>query len=117
MRYPTRGSEHDHRRPTAPPPPLRGRDVTRRPNAGDVARQDALTADIRGTPFARCTRCNQICGVMRATNVRAGDWLALLDRSCTCGASVEDLVPAVNDKAMRGTLSDAVLPIVLVPDE
>src|SRR5215203_961611 len=27
MRYPTRGSEHDHRRPLAPPPPLRDLDA------------------------------------------------------------------------------------------
>ena len=93
MRYPTRGSEHDHRRPTAPPPPLRGLVATavkcgrcRAPkcldcghqsmitdvlqprllpyaasllppsNAGDVARQNALTADIRAfgqTPTTR----------------------------------------------------------------
>jgi hypothetical protein len=70
----------------------------------------------QGTPFARCTRCNQICGVMRATDARASGWLAVLDRTCSCGASVEDLVPATEGEAVRGTSSGAVLPIVVVPD-
>jgi hypothetical protein len=69
-----------------------------------------------GTPFARCTRCGTVCGVMRTSDARAGGWLAVLDRSCPCGASVEDLVPATEDEAMRGTPSGAVLPIVVVPD-
>jgi hypothetical protein len=53
---------------------------------------------------------------MRATDARAGGWLAVLDRSCTCGASVEDLVPATDGETVRGTPSGDVLPIVLVPD-
>jgi hypothetical protein len=69
-----------------------------------------------GTPFARCTRCNQICGVMRATDARAGGWLAVLDRACTCGAPVEELVPAMGDEALRDTPRGVVLPIVVVPD-
>jgi hypothetical protein len=67
-------------------------------------------------PFARCTRCNRIVGVMRATDARAGGWLAVLDHTCPCGASPKDLMPTTNDEAVRGTPSGAVLPIVLVPD-
>jgi len=53
---------------------------------------------------------------MRVTDARAGGWLAVLDRSCPCGASAKDLVPTTNDEAVRDTPSDAVLPIVVVPD-
>jgi hypothetical protein len=55
---------------------------------------------------------------MRDSDARAGGWLTLLDRTCSCGASADQLVPATEDDVLRPTPKGAVLPpIVLVPDD
>ena len=52
---------------------------------------------------------------MRASDARAGGWMALLDRTCSCGAPADQLVPAAEDETLRTTSKSAMLGIVLVP--
>jgi hypothetical protein len=53
---------------------------------------------------------------MRTSDARFGGWLAVLDRTCICGASTEDLVPATLREAER-VGGHAELAVVLVPDD
>ena len=69
-----------------------------------------------GTPFARCRRCGIVVGVMRASDARAGGWMALLDRTCSCGAPADQLVPATQDEALLAAPTGAALAIMLVLD-
>ena len=68
-------------------------------------------------PFARCTRCGTICGVMRQTEARVGAWLGVLDRACLCGATPAELEPIAENEAQLLTPHGAVLAIVLIPDD
>ena len=53
---------------------------------------------------------------MRTSDARFGGWLEVLDRTCICGASTEDLVPATLSEAARAG-GHAELAVVLVPDD
>jgi hypothetical protein len=53
---------------------------------------------------------------MRTSDARFGGWLEVLDRTCICGASTEDLVPATLREAER-VGGRAELAVVLVPDD
>jgi hypothetical protein len=53
---------------------------------------------------------------MRASDARAGGWMALLDRTCSCGATADQLVPATQDEALLAAPTGVTLAIVLVPD-
>ena len=66
-------------------------------------------------PFARCTRCLTVCGVMRATDARAGGSLAAIDPACRCGAPSESLLPISAEEAQQ-LLGRGVPPVVLVDD-
>ena len=66
--------------------------------------------------FARCARCNRLCGVMHVSKAQAGGWLAVLDRPCGCGAPAKRLMPATEDDARRSVHGGLVLPVRLVPD-
>jgi hypothetical protein len=69
------------------------------------------------TSFARCTRCFSLCGVMREKDARGGGWLNVLDHTCECGASPEDLVTASEDE-IQSIVAGIVMPLlVVVPDD
>jgi hypothetical protein len=53
---------------------------------------------------------------MRTSDARFGGWLEVLDRTCICDASTEDLVPATQNEAQR-VVGRAELAVVLVPDD
>ena len=68
------------------------------------------------TIFARCTHCFSLCGVMHEKDARNGGWLNVLDRTCECGAPLEDLV-AASEKEIQRIVAGAVMPLlVVVPD-
>ena len=68
------------------------------------------------TSFARCTRCFSLCGIMREQDARDGGWLDVLDRTCECGASSEDLV-AVSKDEIEGIVAGTDMPLLVVaPD-
>jgi hypothetical protein len=68
------------------------------------------------TSFARCTRCFSLCGVMREKDARGGGWLNVLDQTCECGASSEDLVTA-SENEIQSIVAGTVMPLlVVVPD-
>jgi hypothetical protein len=48
------------------------------------------------TAFARCTHCHAISRVMDESEARAGSWLAVLDRTCRCGAIIQHAPPATH---------------------
>ena len=66
------------------------------------------------TPFARCTRCGTICGVMRQTEAKAGAWLGVLDRACLCGALAAELEPIAEDDARPLVPHGAVPDVALI---
>jgi hypothetical protein len=65
--------------------------------------------------FARCVRCGTACGLMRASEARAGRWLPALDRACQCGAELSELEPSSDDET-RQLLCCGIPAVVLVPD-
>jgi hypothetical protein len=53
---------------------------------------------------------------MRATDARGGGWLNVLDHTCECGGSPEDLVTASEDEIQSIVAGDVMTLLVVVPD-